>query len=123
MGRDAVKYLLKKAHTEKPIPLNAHDSFSPEAVDDKMKYGPLGGKLVHNEKIPTGPDSIRAEDLRQTLPLDNAARRKSRAEFFAARVPSESKPDSRKGKQPIAPKLTAQKVKFRPQYEKHPEAY
>ena len=127
LGRDAVKYLLEKAHTEEHIPLKAHDSLSPEAVDGKMKYGPLGGKLVHNEKIPAGSNSIRAEELRQNFPLDNAVRKRSRAEFFAARVPSEPKTDSGparlKGKQSIAPNSTVTKVKFRPQYEKHPEAY
>lgn len=129
-GQDAVNDLLERARTEKPIPLEARDSLSPEAFDDKMKHGPLGGKLVHKEKIPVGPNSIRAEELRQTYPMDDprvgleAARKKSRADFFAKRVPSEPRPDSvparSKGKQPVA---SNPKVKFRPQYEKHPEAY
>ena len=131
-GQDAVDYLLERAHTQKPIPLEARDSLSPEAFHDKRKHRPLGGKLVHNEKIPAGPNSIRAEELRQTMPLDNwdrttnprvgsnAARKKSRAGFFAARVPSESQPDSApaclKGKQPIATTQAATKIKFRPQW-------
>ncbi|OSS47950.1 hypothetical protein B5807_06595 [Epicoccum nigrum] len=138
LGQDTVNKWLEQA-TAQSIPLNARDSLSPEAFDEKMRHGSLESKLVHREKIPAGPNSIRAEELRLNFPLGDwdrttiprvgwhAARKKSRVEFFAARVPYQSKPDSvrarPKGKQHIAPNTIVKKVRFRPQYEKHPEEY
>ncbi|KAF1363960.1 hypothetical protein EJ07DRAFT_152029 [Lizonia empirigonia] len=128
-------------------PHNTPVSIRKDSVFDKLDFGPLGGKLSHAEKIPTGPKSIRVEeymltsvfDKRSRVPgLENeTVRNKPRKEYYAKRVPSSSNPDSEgsdspppeKSKRPISNSVNllssnaTQRIDFRPQYERNPESY
>jgi hypothetical protein len=129
---------------------NAPEVLRKDSVFDKKDFGPNGGKLVHTEKIPTGPNSIRAEELRLTSIFDEWSevsqfkdhniRNRPRGEYYAARVPLESDLESdsvgeadvtlppRRSKQPPSSSVkplclaTTQKLKFRPLYEKYPDS-
>ena len=129
---------------------NASDVSRKDSIIDKKHFGPNGGKLIHTEKIPTGPNSIRAEELRLTSLFDeqskvvqlkdNNVRNRPRGEYYAARVPLESDLESdsvgegnatlpsRRLKQPPSRSVkplcsgTTQKLKFLPLYEECPNA-
>jgi hypothetical protein len=144
--QEVAREWLRQANTSS----SAFEVSGKNSVIDKKDFGSNGGKLVHTEKIPTGPNSIRAEELRLTSVFDewsevsqfkdSHVRNRPRGEYYAARVPLESDLESdsvgegnatlppRRSKQPpnssVKPLCsgTAQKLKFRPLYEKYPDA-
>ena len=141
--REAVKELLQRAN----VMSDSCEGRSHDCAVERMSFGPIGGKLVHNEKIPAGSNSIRSEehyltsvfDKRSTVLelMDETARNKPREEYYAARVPPKRHLSSEGSASPL-PKETkqsssnstdlssstsTQRLMFRPQYEKYPDAY
>ena len=103
-----------------------------DSVIDKKDFGPMGGKLVHDEKIPAGTNSTFAEDIkiykapwrydeRCEVPelRDENVRKRPRHEYYAAK---ESDTSTNSAVRLLSPGNT-QGLKIRPQWEKHPDKY
>lgn len=85
-----------------------------DSAFDKQGFGPLGGKLKHVDKIPTGPNSIRVEeymltskfDKRSKAPAlkDESVRNKPRETYYAQRVSSKSDSDDGGSDAPLSAK-------------------
>ncbi|KAH6642470.1 hypothetical protein C7974DRAFT_409025 [Boeremia exigua] len=136
-GREVVKGWLQKANNAADSPNGRHRESS----------GSLGGKLVHHEKIPAGPDSIRSEARFLPSGFDNqdadqdmtnkSRCKEAQEEYSAIRASSRGRTDSADGAPPCpedsrrSPSVSdtspsfepVQKIKFRPQYDKYPDAY
>ncbi|KAF2633476.1 hypothetical protein BU25DRAFT_444214 [Macroventuria anomochaeta] len=107
IGQDIVKEWLQNAN----IVSESSEGTRKKSAADKPDLGPIGGKLVHNEKIPTGPYSIRAEehrltavfDKRSTVPelMDENIRNRPRKGYYTARVPPKSDSDSKCNDTPL----------------------
>lgn len=128
-------------------PCDTPASSRKDSVLDNLDFGPLGRKLSHNEKIPTGPNSIRVEEYMLTSVFDKRSRvagsedetvrNKPRKEYYAKRVAPSSNSDSEDSDSPTAEKTkrpirnsvnllssnATQRIDFRPQYERNPESY
>ncbi|KAF3002976.1 hypothetical protein E8E13_004890 [Curvularia kusanoi] len=144
-GREAVRSWLQEANVSSKSRDIVRTSGLLEAISRDHRFTrsaenmSVKGKLAHKEKIPSGATSIRAEKFRlishsdwQSTTLHSkrlSAPDRSRAEFFAARVqPSPESDGTACGMEetlttPNAPGRKVPRVKFIPQYEKHPEAY
>ncbi|KAJ4347593.1 hypothetical protein N0V95_005287 [Ascochyta clinopodiicola] len=125
----------------------APQSSRKDSLIGKPDSGPLGGKLAHTDKIPSGLDSVRVEeymltsafDKRSKIPelRDEGIRNRPRKDYYAERPPTKSDLKSK-----VSTTLPSQEVKqspsdtaawpsstttprimFRPQYERSPEAH
>ena len=119
---------LRRANTRSRLLKNTRK----DSVVDTQDFGPIGGKLIYNEKIPTGPDSTFAEDIKvpksplvyderyKILELrDKKVLKRPRHEYYATRVLE--RPVGR-SKGPTSPN-TAQESEIRPEKEEPSELY
>ncbi|KAF9701401.1 hypothetical protein EKO04_000231 [Ascochyta lentis] len=120
-----------------------------DSIFDRLNSGPLGRKLVHVDKIPSGPNSVSVEgymltsvfDRRSKIPglRDENVRHRPREDYYAERIPPKSDSQSKgSAAPPPSPRRTKKshsntvdqplstitaRIKFRPQYERNPDAY
>jgi hypothetical protein len=143
-GRELVRQFLQKANL---TPEPSEQPVRPSPVDNSDS-NPISGKLIHNERIPTGPHSLRSEDIsfasatvsRKRHPSEPWAKRvhaKPREQYFTAantiydessgedEFSSPGKPDQSSIDRAIQSTIssTKSKLKFRPLYLKSPRAY
>lgn len=131
--RDAVKELLRQTKQQ----ITSPDTMINDRAVDKMESRSPGHKLVHQEKVPAGPGSIPTEAYRQNLalatrsvspkPVESNIRMQPRDNYPAVRAPPptplfESEDCVAKAGDQDSSSSTP-RIKFRPQYEKHPDEY
>ncbi|KZM26658.1 uncharacterized protein EKO05_0008758 [Ascochyta rabiei] len=125
---------------------DAFQSSRKDTFFGKLDYGPLGGKLVHTDRIPSGSNSVRVEeymltsvfDKRSKLPelRDGDIRNRPREDYYAERPPAKSRSESEGSATPSSeemekspsdtadqPSSNTPRITFRPQHERDPEAY
>ncbi|KAJ4378958.1 hypothetical protein N0V86_005835 [Didymella sp. IMI 355093] len=143
-GRELVRQFLQKANL---TPEPSEQPIRPSPVDNPDS-SPIGGKMVHNERIPVGPHSLRSEDI--SFASATVSRKRHPPEPWAERVydkPREryhtaantiydesggedesslpGKPDQSSIDRAIQSAIssTKSKLKFRPLYLKSPHSY
>lgn len=147
-GRKSVQMWLQKSNFKSsPVKIAAR---LPSI--DRVEFGSIGGQLVHDEKIPTGPDSLRSTDLsftsrtdiHRTLalgPLVDQIQNKPREEYYATETTNSIESDgetntfmtsslppwsehspAEDGVQTVTSDVTPI-TEFRPQYLSDPVAY
>lgn len=147
-GREIVKEWLQKSK----LVSKTSEHTVKRSLIDSGEIGHIGGKLVHDEKIPTGPDSLRRTDLFFTFktdsrrvaalgPLVEHVQNKPREDYYAAvnTTHDESSNEDDTTATTSSPRMPEQSsidlviqpafssttptIKFRPQYLKDPVAY
>ncbi|KAJ4312967.1 hypothetical protein N0V94_007175 [Neodidymelliopsis sp. IMI 364377] len=106
-----------------------------DSAQDTQVFGPIGGKLVHDEKVPgpynTSTEAMKADkafDRRSKIPqlTDESIRDRPRKEFYARRVPTASSSEKDTQEAVTTPSSTTSKaprIKFIPRYQTNPEEY
>jgi hypothetical protein len=106
-----------------------------DSTQDTQVFGPIGGKLDHDEKVP-GPynkstEAMKADtpfDRRSRIPqlTDKSIRDRPRKEFYARRVPTASNSEKETREAVTNRSSTpskAPRIKFIPRYQTNPEEY